>query len=291
MNSQQKIFGELVRIKTKDGLELQGLLFEPRVKTDQVIIHVHGWIGNFYENKFIDEIAEEVITRGIAFLTFNNRGAGIVQDFIERNKFNADYKRIGGSLEVFGDCLIDIKAAVDLMNSRGYREVVLQGHSLGCQKVTFYQSRKKDKRVKGLILLAPVDDVAFTKKHWGNKYKRALVIARKLLKQGEKSVPAWMAFYPMLTPEMFLNVADPQSSSGRIFDYSGKLAEIQSIHIPVLAIFGSLDAYQANPSDKLKILKDKLEKCDTILVEKAGHGFVGYEKELSLYISKWLRNL
>ena len=98
MENKNKTKAELVRIATKDGLELQGLLFEPKKKTSQALIHVHGWVGNFYENKFIDCIADEAVSNGLGFLTFNNRGAGIVNDFIKKKKSKIEYVRIGGSL-------------------------------------------------------------------------------------------------------------------------------------------------------------------------------------------------
>jgi alpha-beta hydrolase superfamily lysophospholipase len=119
----------LQRITAKDGLELQGLLFEPNEKTDKVLIHIHAWIGNFYENKFLDLIAKEAVSNGFAFFTFNNRGAGIITDFIKKNKSELKYVRIGGSLEKFEDCIIDINAAVDFLDRKGYGNMVLEGHS------------------------------------------------------------------------------------------------------------------------------------------------------------------
>jgi len=282
-----------IRITTEDGLELHGLLFEPIRKTTNALIHTHGWVGNFYENKFIDYVAREAVSKNFAFLTFNNRGAGIINDFIKRGKSKVEYVRIGGSLEKFEDCLLDIKAAVDFLSKRGYKKIILQGHSLGCQKITFYKYKTKDKRVKGLILLAPVDDLSFTQKLLKNKYKKSLRIAKEMVKngKGDKPVPNGMAFYPLLNAKMFLSVADPKSSSGRIFDYSGELTEIKNANCPVLAMFGSKDEYQSKPGEKLKILKENIKECDTKLVENAGHGFVNFEENLPKLIGNWLKTL
>ena len=279
------------RITTGDGLELHGLLFEPNKKTTNVLIHIHGWVGNFYENKFIDCIAKEAASRGFAFLTFNNRGAGIVNDFIKRKKSKIDYVRIGGSLEEFKDCIFDIKAAVNFLSKKGYKRIILQGHSLGCQKTIFYKYKTEDKRVKGLILLAPVDDIGFTKEQLKNKYKKALKIAKQMVEKGkgDKFVPKWMEFYPLLSAKMFLNIADPKSASGRIFDYSGNFKEIQSINCPKLAVFDSKDDYQSDSGEKLEILKENIKDCDIKLVQNAGHGFVGFEEKLSKLIGNWLK--
>lgn len=141
--------------------------------------------------------------------------------------------------------------------------------------------------------MAPVDDLGFTKKLLKNKYKKSLDIARRMVKNGEgdKPVPKWMAFYPLLNAKMFLSVADPKSSSGRIFDYSGELTEIKNINCPVLAVFGSKDEYQSNPGEKLKILKENIKDCDIKLVENTGHGFVNFEEKLSKLVDNWLKIL
>ena len=71
------------RIYTKDGIELFGLLYEPDSKSNTVLVHVHGMGGNFYENKFLDAIAETLTSNGIAFFTFNNRGCEFIKDLYE----------------------------------------------------------------------------------------------------------------------------------------------------------------------------------------------------------------
>lgn len=284
---------EFVRITTKDGLELHGLLFEPRRKTTDALVHVHGWIGNFYENRFIDYIAKETISRGFTFLTFNNRGTGIATDFIRRRKSKVEYVRIGGCLEKFEDCIIDIKAGIDFLSKKGYKKIILQGHSLGCQKITFYKYKTRDRRVKGLIELAPVDDIGYVKRALGSRYEESLRIAKEMVANGKENetVPNWMAFYPSLSAKMFLNVADPESPSGRIFDYSGSLKEIKSVDCPILAIFGSKDEYQSNSNEKLKILEKNVKNCNTQLIQNAGHGFVDFEDKLSKLIGEWLEDL
>lgn len=285
----KQIKGELVRITTEDGLELHGLFFEPRKKTNKVIVHVHGWVGNFYENKFIDNIAKKATFSGFAFLTFNNRGNGIVTDLIKRNKSKVEYKRIGGSLEKFEDSILDIKAAVDFLNKLGYQKFVLEGHSLGCQKVTYYKYKTKDQRVRGLILLAPVDDVAYTKERLGNKYEESLKLARKEIKKKNQVLPEWMEFYPMMTTEKFLDIADPNSVPGRLFHYNGNLNEVKSVGCPIFSVFGSKDDYQQKPKDKLTTLKAEVDSCTIKLIENSGHGFVGFEEELASVVGEWIK--
>ncbi len=283
--------GELVRISTKDNLELPGILFEPKAKTKTAIVHVHGLVGNFYENKLIESVAKSSVNNGIAFLSFNNRGAGIVTEFIRRKSHGLEYVKIGGSVERFGDCVIDIRASIDFLSKKGYSKIFLQGHSSGCQKITYYEYKTRDKRAKGLILLAPVDDVGYVKRLLGSKYWSALKIVRELIKRGNGKdvVPEWIQFYPMLNARVALQLVDNESPSGRLFDYSGELKEISNVNCPVLAVFGSKDEYQEKPEQKLRLLRAKT-KCDVKLVKGANHGFSGYESRLE-FIARWMKNV
>mgnify|MGYP001617407004 CR=1 FL=1 len=281
---------ELIRFETKDKLELQGLLYKPKEKVSKILIHVHGWTGNFYENRFIDYFADILNKNNVAFFTFNNRGAGIITEFLK----DGERVRIGGSLEKFEDSLFDIGGAIMYLQTRGFQEFVLQGHSLGCQKIAYYQNNKKDNRVKGLILLAPVDDVEFvtTKLFNDTKYHEALTIAYNMIKngKGQDPVPKWMQHYPLLSANMFIQVSDVISTSGRIFHYYGKLQEMKTIKAPILAIFGSKDDYQIKPKEKLEILKKKVG-CNTYLVKNANHWFRGYEKVVTNKIISWINSI
>ena len=46
-----------IRFQAEDGLWLQGLFYEPDQKATQVVLHIHGMGGNFYENKFYETVS------------------------------------------------------------------------------------------------------------------------------------------------------------------------------------------------------------------------------------------
>lgn len=275
----------LIRFKTKDNIKLQGLLYEPKQKTTKAIIHVHGWVGNFYEDLFIDSLTRSALQKGIAFFTFSNRGAGIVTEFSRDNK----RENIGGSLEIFEESIFDIEGAIDFLQKRGYSKIILEGHSLGCQKIVYFQNNKKDSKVKGLILLSPVDDANFVQKKLLNKYEESIKIAKTMIKngKGQNSVPDWMQFYPLLTANMFIQVSDSNSLSGKILDYSGEMIELKNIEVPILAIFGSEDSYQTKPEEKLKLLKNSIN-CTISLLKKSNHWFIHHEDELAKTVLNWV---
>jgi alpha-beta hydrolase superfamily lysophospholipase len=127
----------LYKVLTEDSLELPGLLYEPETPTQKVLVHVHGMAGNFYENKFLDVIAETLTSNGIAFYVFNNRGTEFIKDMYKVGKEKREVIRLGDTYEKFEDCLIDIKAAIDFVESKGFNNIHLSGHSLGGPKVAY----------------------------------------------------------------------------------------------------------------------------------------------------------
>jgi len=141
----------LMRFFTKDGLRLDGLLFEPVRKTNKTIVHVHGTSSNFYRSNFIDTFASQFTKAGFALLTFNNRGTGLRYEFVKKN----GRATIGSENEIFEDCELDIQAAIDFAKSKSQSEIILSGHSYGCNKVVWYATQKNFEGK--IILLAPVD--------------------------------------------------------------------------------------------------------------------------------------
>lgn len=277
---------ELAKVTTSDGLALHGLLFEPE-SPQTAIIHVHGWTGNFYENEFIDLIAKEAVSKGIAFLSIETRGSGHVQEFI-RNSEHRRYVKIGGSLEVFEDCVKDINAFIKLLAGKGYNHFLLEGHSTGCQKIVFYTLKSKEPKIAGLILLEPTDDPEVSERLLGKRFHEAVRYARGKVDKGQPfaSMPGWVPFGVQLSAQRFLSMSDPNSSEGSLFNYSGRLDNLKKISVPVLAIYGSGTQYQLDPKGKLKLLCETITNCESLLLD-CDHWFTGQEKRLAKSISSW----
>lgn len=85
-----------------DGVELDSILFSPKKKTNQIIIHVHGKEGNFVQNHFVSILGNKYAENGYAFLTFNNRGHDYMADLLKKPQ-----PAISGNKE--DQCLIFLK--------------------------------------------------------------------------------------------------------------------------------------------------------------------------------------
>lgn len=91
---------------------------------------------------------------GIDLLTVNLSS----HDGLAEGYYGVQLKYVGGGVADYNDSQKDIQAAVDFAKRRGYEEIILQGHSLGCDKIIEYAvSTHGDNK---MILLSPVDSYA-----------------------------------------------------------------------------------------------------------------------------------
>jgi pimeloyl-ACP methyl ester carboxylesterase len=281
-------------------LELHGFFALPEGGVpDTAVLHIHGIAGNYYENRFIENVGEAVVESGLGFLTANTRGRDYLADFIsEQPEGTKQYRQIGAIHEVFGDCVEDIAAWTAFLRSRGIKSIILQGHSHGALKVTYYLYREADPGVTGLILLSPSDDFGCQRQQLGEKFGEALGVARAMVgdARGGDLMPAQYFHYPV-SAATYLDVFDDDTKV-RMFDLSRTdgqgFPELESIRVPVLTIVGSVDeAFLGTPEEYLEIIKAALVNCPGFVgevIRGAPHNYLDFEKELALLIGKWLRS-
>lgn len=280
---------ELVRINSIDEIEQPGILYTPNEKTDKIVIHVHGLNGNFYENRFLDILAKSYTNKNYAFLTFNNRGRDFITELLKGN----DFTIIGGSLERFKDCLLDIEGVVNWVKDKGYKEIILEGHSYGCNKVIYYYNQKKDNDIKKIVLLAPCDIPSEGKKFLSEEeYIKAKAESTRLVK--EKKETELIDFSVMANGKIaagtyyndFLPNGDPDFI--RYVDgKNGRSDILKSIDIPTLVVFGDVDeCVLTQPIDIVTgYLTNNLSDCNIQIIEGANHSYTHKYEELEKIIS------
>jgi pimeloyl-ACP methyl ester carboxylesterase len=287
--------GELVRVWTEDGLQLQGLYCEPTKSSNlPAVLHIHGASSNFYRSEFLDSLAERLVERGYPFATGNTRGHDIVNKVYTRDPTAS--RRIGVAYEVFEDCLLDIAAWLNLLQERGQDEVILLGHSAGAHKVAFYQSETSDERVRGLILMSPADQglglEAISDQLDGILKSVSDMVDRG---QGDYLVQDSLAPYPMSARAIHSRMS---SSKSDIFKF-GRPEEpwevVGRLDRPILATMGTVGEFtDRTPGEALASLRAKAvssPRCDTVVVEGAPHNYRGYATPVSEVVVGWLRQV
>lgn len=285
------------RTITLDNLRLDGLLFEPDKKSKVVILHIHGMAGNFYENIFLDSMAEEYTKAGYAFSTGNNRGHDYIADFqIVGPKEN--HKRIGDAFEKIEDCILDINGWIEFLKQKGYRIFILQGHSLGAVKAVYYLGNYQDNPFVALVLASPPDMLGLVRVEAEKRnFERDLSEAKKLMREGKKDVwlknKIWNWYYK--SAQSYINFfADKSKSDVFPILRNGKFKELENVKIPVLAFYGGTDdAVVFSPEKDLEVIKKHLKnsKSETLLVGTAPHSYFKHEKQAAKNVVNWLKEI
>ena len=284
----ETVEGRLVRLQTRDKVRIEGFLIGTR--NEACMIYVHGMFGNFYRSTLPFSLARKLSRNGVPVFILNTRG----HDAVAVLKKGRGERLIAGTdLERFEDSVFDIDAAIVALKQMGFKKFVLVGHSTGCQKVTYYQYKKKRREVIGVLLLAPADDYAIYRKELGSGFAAKIRLAKALVKKGHgDTVTHLMPSH--FSPRRFLSLADLRNQEARVFNYDGKMHGFSSVKVPVCAVFGSREEYACKPVvEYMEILKRKNNSKSFlgVVVDDADHSFSGREDFLAGFASKWALNL
>jgi pimeloyl-ACP methyl ester carboxylesterase len=283
----------LVRIPTDDKLLLQGLFHEPDQNTSKAILFIHGVTGNFYQDRFLDAMANIFTNNGYAFIASNNRGHDYVAEIPVVGKKN-EYRKIGSAYEVFSECIQDIKGWIDYIESKGYKEIILIGHSLGASKISYYQGKTQDKRVTKMVLMSPIPIITVVEAD--AQYKELQRIAFEMIKEGNGNslMPKQLLGWILISPKAYLQYTQ-RGGEMDIFNIYDKDAPsvLSEIKTPVFAFWGSNDYLKdlVSLQETLELIKTKLHsspRVDIDIIEGPGHSFEAFEEDVTNRVMDWI---
>ncbi len=282
----------LVKITTPKRYVLDGLWFGP-LRPRRALIFVHGLGSSAFSHP---DYLIPFVNRETAVLYFNNRGHDTIAR-LRRRKAGAKNKYVsesgGMAHEVFTGCADDLQGAAALALAHHAREIVLVGHSTGCQKIIYSLSRPgMPRQVRGAILLCPISDYAAMLHARPRQRSRAEQIARQFIRRGQ----AHRLLPPEIWPEpldaqRFLSLYTPDSEE-EVFPYAqpGKPARrLGKVTQPLLIVLAGADEYRDRPSEAMAAwFAAHARDGEVRIITGAKHGFRGYEKPLRMTLRRWL---
>jgi len=284
----------LVRFEATDGVELSGLLYEPRRSNGRVAVYLHGTGGSsIFSSRRTNLLGAEFTKLGMAWLAFDNRGSHLVRRLGET---------LGGmAFERIRDCVHDIDGALRLLRRRGYRDVTLIGHSTGANKIAVYDFYKERNPVRRYVLLAGGDDVGLMYQQLGTRRFRSALAKARLLRRKLDFVPpaisefpmSWRSLYDMINPDGHYNVFPFLEAMGRAkLSRRPLFRHLRQIRKPTLAIYGDRDEYCfGDVSACVAAMADALagkSNFEFVIMKDADHGFRGRDAELVELIENWM---
>lgn len=281
---------ELVYVRSSDDVINGGSIFMPpngSVKPT-AIIWIHGWGVNFYYPTYV-QIGRDVAALGYAFISANTRmhDLGNVAGWRKGTRI-----RGGGYWGVASEEVHDLAAWIDFAEERGFREVILVGHSAGWAAVRAYQADRQDSRVVGLVLASgavraetrPTDPDQLTEAH-------RLISAGEgdaLIRDSKRSFPSY------ISAATFMDIAYTPPEYKDFFGVEPETRNpgVARIRRPLLAFFGERN--DVGGESELELLRSSIERrsngptrVSTFMIHNADHMYTGQEAQVARVIVEW----
>lgn len=271
---------------TRDGLRLPMLHFESN-KKDICVICIHGMCGTIIDNYFATVWGKLLAKNDIGFIYEHNRGHSIENDIVMKD---GSFKRCGCMYEIFEDCIYDIDLAIQTAKEKGYKRIILLGHSLGCNKVIYYYY-KKHPNILGMIL-ASAPDMIESHLLIEPDYEELSKEAKENIDKNQptKLLHKMIEDYMYMSSQTYYNWFHKNSNLNNlpIISNPKNWEQLETIDVPILTFSGSKDEdYYLH----LDLLKEKATNCKNFeyqIIENTGHTYQEKELETGTLILNWI---
>jgi len=283
---------ELVYVRSEDDIINGGAIFTPPKSLAKpiAIIWIHGWGVNFYYPTYV-MIGRGLAERGYTCITVNTR----MHDLGNVEAWRGE-KRIrgGGYWGVASEDVRDLAAWIDFAQDRGFKQVVLVGHSAGSAAVRTYQAKKQDQRVVGVVLASGgvQPDTRAPDPEQLAQATRLMADGRgdDLVRDPKRSFPSF------ISAATLLDIAKTPPEFKDFFGVQTPNPAVTRIRCPMLAFYGTKE--DVGTEADLKLLKTCIQhqssgpsRVDTVMIRNADHMYTGEEAQVAQTIAKWADTL
>ena len=272
---------------TEDGLKLPMVHFESN-KKDICVICIHGMCGTIVDNYFATVWGKFLSSNDIGFIYEHNRGHSIENDILMKD---GSLKRCGCMYEIFEDSIYDIDLAIRTAKEKGYKRIILLGHSYGCNKVIYYYYKKRPD-ILGMILASAPDMVGSHMLIQSDDYKELIQEAKQNIDNNDPTrlLHKMIENYMYMSSQTYYNWFKEDSNLDNlpIVRNNNKWNQFESIDVPILTFSG------ANEDDyylQLELLKTKAINCNNFdykIIDNTGHTYKGKEAEIARLLFEWI---
>ena len=290
---------EVIYFLATDGIKLDGLLYTSQTKTEDIILSIHGMGTNCMKQRetIIANIAN---ANGIDYFCFNNRGSELVKYTRRYTEGKREKSLCGTSYEDVLEGYEDITGAIIKLKELGYKNIYLQGHSLGCTKIVYTYNELKEENddmlndIKGIILNSLIDIPRTLKFYLRDNFDKFLEYAEQ--KENENQLYEFMpreAFIHPICVKTFLRYArDNQDINFANFGEDNKLTKLNRIDVPLFMRWGNDNEMIIQRAEELvDIVNDIITNPhkDINFIDGANHSYTGKEEELGKQIVEFIR--
>ena len=280
-----------------DGIELCGILYKGKEKTDKIILAVHGMTSNCFKKRD-DIIAKKANEEKIDYFCFNNRGSEIIKYISKKIEGKKEKSLAGTAYEDVLESYEDIVGAILKLKELGYKDIYLQGHSLGCTKIVYtYNELLEEKEtdilnsIKGVILLSLIDIPMAIKVYTGEKFEKYLKLAEE--KENKLELMPTSSFIHPISVKTFLRyVRDNKDIDFAKYGRDNELKKLNNIKAPIFMRWGNDNEMILQKADELVSMVSNLiqnENKDINYIDGANHSYNEKEEILAKEIIEFIK--
>lgn len=283
VQANTQVSSQEVNINTEDGIQLTGQLLKPTSQSVSVgiILIPGGFKGGISYDSFFSKIPTLLASIGYAVFSVNMRTV---------NSF---------STSTFEDSLKDIRAAVQYVRGLGLNGILLAGHSMGANRVVYYEAETRDPDVMALVLYAAGGvPKSFVPQYLGQEnYTMITTQASNLVAGGRGNQTVYSGSVAQPSPSS----PEPESFSAQTWlSWIGPnssldtFRSIRAISIPVIILVHVKDSV-ARVDEKYHNATTASPKSDfklyTVTTSGNPHNFQGFEDQAVQDTSNWIQTV
>ncbi len=279
---------DIIKVETKRGLELKGAMFGDE-SFDCVVIMMSGICSNVFQNDLLPAAGELLKKNKISCIIGHAMDA--FSCFAYSDLKLGKQKNTGVVFDDFSLCYEDVESYVKFAVEKGFKNIILAGHSLGSNKVINYLGNTKDNFVDYFIITAPVD-----LQHWFRvmpNIEKCAELAQDFVKKGkgEEILPyLFGGFSPMSANAVLSFYQAFNLKNCPVISNVGETISLSNIKTKGSFIIGEKDSLVQNDPvgfiEKINSYCKYAKENQTIVLPESSHIFYGKHEEYAEAILK-----
>lgn len=283
---------EILRVATPRGLELKGAIYGDNIM-DTVVIMLTGICSNVFQNDLLDATGKILSRNNIACIiahTMDSFSCFAYSDFSIHKQRNT-----GVVFDDFDAVYEDVEAYVKFAKQKGWKNIILAGHSLGSNKLIHYLGNTPDDFVDYFIVSSPIDLA-----YWWSIIPQKdtyLKMAQEFLAEGRENdiMPFLFGGFSPMSAKTVLGFYNAENLKNcPVLSRDGETNSLYSIRPNGSFIIGSKDSVVGDDAGEFIM---KINSCckhpgknQVIVVPDASHIFYGKHDEYAATVLKCLQN-